>query len=68
MSDFNELYPKLRTGEECKKTDCARHKNYVACSVGTSSLSFCMECKHAHISQYKRKVPNNDVNIAGCAE
>ena len=58
MSDFNELYPKPRTGKECKKTDCDRHKNYVAWQCGTSSLGFCMECKHAHVSQYKRKVPN----------
>ena len=58
MSDFNELYPKPRTGKECKKTDCDRHKNYVAWQFGTSSLSFCMECKHAHVSQYKRKVTN----------
>ena len=64
MSDFNELYPKLRTGKECKKTDCDRHKNYVAWQCGTSSLGFCMECKHAHVSQYKRKVPNAEVTGA----
>ncbi len=64
MSDFNELYPKPRTGKECKKTDCDRHKNYVAWQCGTSSLGFCMECKHAHVSQYKRKVPNAEVTGA----
>ena len=67
MSDFNELYPKPRTGKECKKTDCDRHKNYVAWQCGTSSLGFCMECKHAHVSQYKRKVPNAKVSGAGTA-
>ncbi len=58
MDNFNDLYPKQRTGKECKKTDCDRHKNYVAWQCGTSSLSFCIECKHAHVSQYKRKVSN----------
>lgn len=63
MNDFNDFYPKLRTGKECKKTDCDRHKDYVAWQCGTSSLSFCIECKHAHVSQYKRKVPN--ANLSG---
>ena len=58
MNDFNDHYPKPRTGKECKKTDCDRHKNYVAWQCGTSSLNFCTECKHAHVSQYKREVPN----------
>lgn len=58
MKNYDEFYPKQRTGKECKKTDCARYKNFVAWQCGTSSLNFCMECKHAHVSQYKRKVTN----------
>ena len=58
MGNFNDLYPKQRTGEECKRTECERHKHYVAWQCGTSSLNFCVECKHAYVSQYKRKVPN----------
>lgn len=59
MSNFiKNPYPKDRTGKECKKTDCDRHENYVAWKCGTSSLQFCMNCKHAHLSQYKRKISN----------
>ncbi len=64
MNDFNDHYPKPRTGKECKKTDCDRHKNYVAWQCGTSSLNFCVECKHAHVSQYKRKAPNVELSVA----
>lgn len=56
MKNFNDFYPIQRTGKECKKTDCDRHKDYVSWQCGNSSLEFCMNCKHAHISQYKRKV------------
>ena len=42
MNDFNDNYPKQRTGKECKKTDCHRHKNYVAWKCGTSSLNLCV--------------------------
>ena len=55
MNEFDKFYPKQRTGKECKKTDCDRHKDYVAWSCGNSALEFCMNCKHAHISQYKRR-------------
>lgn len=58
MGNFNDFYLKQRTGKECTKMDCDRHENYVARQYGTSDLEFCMNCKHAHISQYKRKVPN----------
>lgn len=61
MKNHDEFYPKQRTGKECKKTDCDRHKNYVAWKCGTSSLDFCMNCKHAHLSQYKRKAPNAEL-------
>lgn len=54
MYDYSEYHPKQRTGKECKKTECARHKDYLAWNLGNSNLKFCMECKHAHISQYKR--------------
>jgi len=62
MNKFNDFHPKQRTGKECKKTDCDRHKNYVAWQCGTYTLEFCMNCKHAHISQYKRNVPNSKVS------
>ena len=58
MRNYNKFYPKPRTGKECKKADCDRHEDYVSWKCGTSSLEFCMNCKHAHVSQYKRKAPN----------
>jgi len=48
------FYPKQRTFKECTKTDCERHSDYIAWQCGNSSLPFCMACKHAHVSQYKR--------------
>ena len=54
MSDhYSKYYPKPRTGKECKKIECARHEDYLAWNPGNSNLKFCMECKHAHVSQYK---------------
>jgi len=64
MGNFNDFYPKQRTGKECTKTDCDRYENYVAWQCGTSDLEFCMNCKHAHLSQYKRKVPNQTAKRA----
>ena len=55
MSEYDKFYPKPRTGKECKKTDCARHQDYVAWQPCNPNLNFCMNCKHAHLSQYKRK-------------
>jgi hypothetical protein len=59
MENYDKFYPKTRTGKECRKTDCDRHNDYVAwrCGTGGSSLDYCMNCKNAHVSQYKRKVP-----------
>ena len=55
MTDFEgKFYPKQRSGKECKKTDCERHKDYLEWRPGTPSLKFCMECKNAHVSQYKK--------------
>lgn len=50
---------KQRTGKECKKINC---KNWPAyCDwinhMGTGQLNECRECKHAHVSQYKRAAP-----------
>ncbi len=44
-----------RIGKECKRVKC---KNYVCYSqwsanLGSRELQECMECKHAHVSQYK---------------
>ena len=47
--------PKPRTGKECKKVECLRHKDYVVWNCGTSSLVFCMNCKHSHVSQLQRR-------------
>jgi len=54
MNNYSEYHPKQRTGKECKKTGCARHKDYLAWSCGNPNLKFCMECRYAHISQYKK--------------
>ena len=51
----SNAYPKERTGKECKKTDCARYEAYKAWNCGDGELSFCMNCKNAHISQFKKK-------------
>lgn len=57
MKDFYaQFHPKQRTGKECGKTECERHSDYVRWSPGTANLEFCMNCKHANISQFKRKV------------
>ncbi len=57
MSDYySQFHPKQRTGKECKKTECERHEDYLAWKLGSSKLSFCMECKNAHVSQYKNKL------------
>ncbi len=55
MTDYSKLYPKTRTGQECKKTKCKRHKDYLAWNYGNRNLKYCMECKNAHVSQYKKK-------------
>ena len=55
-NNYSRFYPKARTGKECSKIECERHDDYIAWKFGKSSLKFCMECKHAHVSQYKRKV------------
>jgi hypothetical protein len=56
MTDYySQFHPKPRTGKECKKVDCDRHKDYLAWNYGTNSLKFCMECRHAHVSQYKKQ-------------
>jgi len=44
---------KYRTGKECKKTNCKRHENYLAWSLGDSELSICISCKWAFVSQYE---------------
>ena len=51
---YGKNHPKPRTGRDCKKTECERHKDYLAWNCGNSNLNFCMNCKHAHVSQYKR--------------
>jgi hypothetical protein len=55
MDLYNQSHPKQRTGKECKKVKCVRHKDYLAWNCGNSNLKFCMECKHAQVSQYKSK-------------
>jgi len=55
----SDLYPKQRTGKECKKTECERYEDYKAWQCGTMSLSFCMNCKNAHVSQFKKKQKQN---------
>lgn len=54
-TDYSSYYPKHRKGDECKKVNCARYEDYKAWKCGTNSLDFCMNCKNAHVSQYKRK-------------
>ena len=56
IEDYSKFHPKKRTGKECKKVECDRHEDYVRWQCGSASLNFCMECKHAHVSQYKRVV------------
>jgi len=52
--NYSQYHPKPRTGKECKKTECERHKDYLAWNLGNSNLKFCMECRHAQVSQYKK--------------
>jgi hypothetical protein len=52
---YGKNHPKPRTGRDCKKTECERHKDYLSWTCGNSNLTFCMNCKHAHVSQYKKE-------------
>ena len=55
MTDFySQFHPNSRNGKECKKVECERHKDYLTWNHGSNNLKFCMECKHAHTSQYKK--------------
>ena len=55
MKNKVNSYPKQRTGKECKKIDCERHESYIQWRCSDSSLNFCMDCKNAHVSQFKKK-------------
>ena len=69
MPDFySQFYPKSQTGKECKKVECERYKDYSAWKLGSDSLKFCMECKHAHTSQYKKTVLNAKLTSAVTTE
>lgn len=52
---YAQFHPKPRKGDECKKVECARYDDYKAWQCGSASLKFCMNCKNAHLSQYKKK-------------
>lgn len=55
MSDvYAEFFPRTRTGKECTKVKCKRHKSYTRWIPGDGNLKFCMECKNAHVSQYSK--------------
>jgi hypothetical protein len=46
---------KARTGKECKKVECLNHDYYLHWfrHLGSSALGECINCKHAHVSQYR---------------
>jgi hypothetical protein len=48
---------KQRTGKECKRIKCKNHKHYSNWSrvLSRSKITECMNCKHAHVSQYEVK-------------
>lgn len=52
---YKQEYIKSRKGNECKQVNCERYENYINWKCGRPSNSFCMECKHAHVTQYKAK-------------
>lgn len=39
---YAKFAPKQRTGKECNKINCERHKDYLAWTPGNSNLKFCM--------------------------
>jgi hypothetical protein len=49
---------KIRTGKECKKINCLLHVIYINSgkNIGNEILEICMNCKHAHISQYINEI------------
>lgn len=53
--DYSTHHPKPRKYDTCKKVDCVRYEAYERWSLGDQSLRFCLQCKHASVSQYKRK-------------
>lgn len=44
-----------RTGKECKMVNCVNYEVYClwAANLGDRRLKECMNCKHAHVSQYR---------------
>ncbi len=53
---------KLRTGKECKRTNCVRYPAYSnwASNLGSSSLAVCRNCKYAFVSQFQRQGEKHD--------
>jgi len=48
---------KRRTSKECKKTDCIHYQNRCipsGCPSG-GHMQYCMNCRWAHVSQYKKE-------------
>lgn len=48
----------------CKKTECIRHEAYKKWEIGNDALNYCIKCKHAHASQYKRKYTQPDIHCS----
>jgi len=45
---------KRRTGKECKKVDCIHYAGRK--TLGHGHIQYCMNCRWAHVSQYKKDV------------
>ena len=54
-TDYYKYHPKPRHSDTCKKVNCARYESYKKWDSQDSNLEFCMSCKHASVSQFKRK-------------
>ena len=50
---YAQFNPKPKDKITCKKVKCIRYNDYVEWDCGNSALKFCMECKHAHVSQFR---------------
>ena len=41
-----------RTGKECKKENCVHYEGRRI--IGSGHMPYCMNCRWAHVSQYKK--------------
>ena len=61
-TDYYKYHPKPRRKDTCKKVNCARYESYKKWDSQDGQIRFCIECKHASVSQFisKKKARENE--------